>query len=178
MFLQRLLMAGALTLFAALSFVPVAAAQADPVYTGWFSNKAVGGYDPVAYFTEGKPVEGSTDFTTEYQDADFLFATQANLDAFLAEPTKYAPQYGGYCAWAIAHGKTAKGNPKNWAIVDGKLYLNINTKYQKIWEANQAAFITQANAEWPGIIGEDVAAAKRTAPAHGSLFSRTERFHR
>ena len=175
MFFRQFFMAAAMVLCAGLAFVPTAAAQADQIYTGWLSNEAVGGYDPVAYFTEGKPVEGNEAFTTEYQGADFLFASQANLDAFLAEPTKYAPQYGGYCAWAIAHGKTAKGNPKNWAIVDGKLYLNINTKYQNIWEGNQAEFITQADIEWPGIVGEEVAQradattpAPVSVPAHGS----------
>ena len=140
-----------------------ASAQVDPIYTGLFSDTAVGGYDPVAYFTEGQPVKGSKDYQTDYKGAEFRFSSQENLDLFLAEPTKYAPQYGGYCAWAVANNKTAKGNPQNWAIVDGKLYLNINHKYQKIWNDSQAEFIESGDTHWPGLVGET--SVPSTAPA-------------
>lgn len=140
-----------ITLPASLS-APAALAAKDPIYKEWNSNAAIQGYDPVAYFKEGEPVKGSKEFTTEYMGADFRFASQENLDTFLAEPSTYAPQYGGYCAWAAADGKTAKGNAKNWAIVDGKLYLNYNKSIQDKWDADREGFITKADAEWPSLL--------------------------
>ena len=134
------------------SLSPSALADKAPVYTGNFSNTAVEGYDPVAYFTEGKPVKGDKDFTFEYQGADFRFASAENLALFKADPTKYAPQYGGYCAWAVAQGKTAKGDADHWRIVDGKLYLNYNGSIQKKWEADIDGFITAADANWPTVL--------------------------
>ncbi|RIJ17072.1 YHS domain-containing (seleno)protein [Henriciella mobilis] len=137
-----------------LSLGLAAPAHADkkPVYTGIFSNTAVGGHDPVAYFTEGKPVEGKKEFSTEYQGAEFRFASAENLALFEADPEKYAPQFGGYCAWAVAQGDTAKGDPDYWKIVDGKLYLNYNKKIQERWEQNEAAFIEQAETNWPAVL--------------------------
>ena len=127
--------------------VPAASAE-PPVYTGTFSNIAVQGYDPVAYFTEGKPVKGSKEFTTEYKGAVFRFVSAANRDAFLAEPDAYAPQYGGYCAWAMADGKYAKGDARYWKIVDGKLYLNYNAKIADKWHTDIPGFIDKADAHW------------------------------
>lgn len=131
---------------------PAAFADKDPVYTGIFSDTAVDGHDPVAYFTEGKPVKGSKDFSTEYQGAEFRFASQANLDAFLADPEKYAPQYGGYCAWAAAQNKTAPGKAEYWAIVDDKLYLNFSKKVQDDWNEDRSGFITKADENWPDLL--------------------------
>lgn len=128
------------------------AAQAEPpIYTGVFSNTALQGHDPVAYFTEGKPVKGDDAFTTEYMGAEFRFASAANRDAFLADPQAYAPQYGGYCAWAMADGKHAKGDARHWRIVDGKLYLNYNKSIQKKWDADIPGFIERADTEWSDI---------------------------
>lgn len=131
---------------------PAASADAAPIYTGLFSNTAVQGHDVVAYFTEGRPVEGSRAFTTEYQGAEFRFVSQQNLDTFLAEPEAYAPQYGGYCAWAVAQGQRAKGDARHWAIVDGKLYLNFNEDIQSDWNADRENFITQADENWPTVL--------------------------
>ena len=128
------------------------AAQAEPpIYKGVFSNTALQGHDPVAYFTEGKPVKGDEAFTTEYMGAEFRFASAANRDAFLADPHAYAPQYGGYCAWAMADGKHAKGDARHWRIVDGKLYLNYNKSIQKKWDADIPGFIERADTEWSDI---------------------------
>lgn len=74
----------------------------DEIYTGFFSSKALDGYDTVAYFTSGKPVEGSKKFSTEYKGADWYFSSEKNLTLFVNNPEKYAPQYGGYCAWAVS----------------------------------------------------------------------------
>ena len=148
---RKLLIAVAL----ATSSVAVAAPAfaEDPVYTSRWSNIAVQGYDPVAYFTKGEPVEGSSEFSTKYMGAEFRFASQENLDLFLADPQAYAPQYGGYCAWAIADGKYAKGSAKHWAIVDGKLYLNYNKSIQKKWNKDRPGFITSGDAQWNKLQG-------------------------
>ena len=138
----------------ALVATPTATAFADkaPVYTSFLNNTAVEGYDAVAYFTEGAPVKGKKAFTTQYEGAEFRFASQENLDTFLADPARYAPQYGGYCAWAVSQGYTAKGNAKNWKIVDGKLYLNYNTKVQMTWETDIEGFIEAADTNWPTVL--------------------------
>ncbi len=142
-------------LFAALAFVfagASAAAAKEPVYTGRFSSVAVDGYDPVAYFTKGKPVKGDKSFSTKYQGAEWRFASAENLAAFEAAPLQYAPQYGGYCAWAIAQNYTGRGNPDNWAIVEGKLYLNYNDEIQSRWEKDIPGFIKAADANWPDVL--------------------------
>ncbi|MEM6708120.1 MAG: YHS domain-containing (seleno)protein [Pseudomonadota bacterium] len=127
-------------------------AAEDPIYTGLFSKLAVQGHDVVAYFTEGRPVKGSSAFSTEHQGAEFRFASQANLNAFLANPPRYAPQYGGYCAWAVSQGYTAKGSAKHWRIVDDKLYLNYNASVQKTWETDIPGFIQAADTNWPRVL--------------------------
>lgn len=150
--LRTLLAASALAIVPVIAAAQAAFADKDPVYTGRFSNMAVEGHDAVAYFTEGKPVKGSKDFSTEYQGAEFGFASAANLALFKADPAKYAPQYGGYCAWAVSQGYTAKGDADHWAIVDGKLYLNYNKKVQDTWNEDRAGFIQKANTEWPTVL--------------------------
>ncbi|RLV61040.1 YHS domain-containing protein [Parashewanella curva] len=126
---------------------------ADEIYTGVFSNKAVSGYDTVAYFTEGKPVKGSSKWQTEYKGADWYFSSKANLDKFKASPEAYAPQYGGYCAWAVAvHNDFASGDPKQWAIVNGKLYLNYDADIKRKWDKDRAGHIATADKNWPKLI--------------------------
>ncbi|MBX9747586.1 MAG: YHS domain-containing protein, partial [Hyphomonadaceae bacterium] len=124
---MRKLLAALAFAFSAL-FAGAAPAYADeqPVYTGILSRVAVSGYDPVAYFTDGQPVRGTTQFRTTYQGYEYRFASAEHLAAFRASPTRYLPQYGGYCAWAVSQGYTASADPTNWRIVDGKLYLNYN----------------------------------------------------
>ena len=89
-----------------------------------------------------------------YNGAEFRFASQENLDLFLSAPETYAPQYGGYCAWAIADGNYAKGSAKHWAIVDGKLYLNYNKSIQKKWNKDRPGFIKRGDAQWTELQGE------------------------
>jgi hypothetical protein len=126
----------------------VAAAGVKPVNTTLFG-VAIKGYDPVAYFTEGKPVEGSKAFEFVWQDAKWRFASAANRDAFKAAPENYAPQYGGYCAWAVSQGYTASIDPSSWRIVEGKLYLNYSADVQKKWQSDIPGFIKTADANWP-----------------------------
>lgn len=150
--LRTLLAAGALAAAPLIVAAPVANAE-PPIYTGIFSDTALQGHDPVAYFTDGEPVKGSKDYTTEYMGAEFRFASAANRDAFVADPAAYAPQYGGYCAWAVADGKHAKGDAKHWSIVDGKLYLNYNQSIQDKWNEDRPGFIASADEKWPEING-------------------------
>jgi YHS domain-containing protein len=133
-----------------VAFAPAAFAE-KPVYTEAKSNTALQGYDAVAYFSMSKPVLGSAKYTVSYQGADFYFSSAANRDAFKANPAKFAPQYGGYCAWAVAQGKHAKGDARFWKIVDGKLYLNFNAGIQKKWEKDVPGFIARADKQWPEI---------------------------
>ena len=141
-------------LLAALIFLTqaVSAVAADKVYTSFFSNKAVSGYDTVAYFTEHKPVKGSGKYTTDYMGAKWLFSSADNLNLFKANPEKYAPQYGGYCAWAVAQGDTASADPRQWLIDNGKLYLNYDAAVKKKWLADKEKFIEKANQNWPAVL--------------------------
>lgn len=142
----------ALALVAPLSIGAVAHAEKSPVYTGRLNSLAAGGKDVVAYFKQGQPVAGSKSFTTEYQGATWRFASQENLDAFKASPAAYAPQYGGYCAWAVSQGYTAPGSPDHWTIRGGKLYLNYNGKVQKDWLKDPDGFIRKADVNWPSVL--------------------------
>ncbi|GAB4239551.1 MAG: hypothetical protein Tsb0032_43530 [Kiloniellaceae bacterium] len=112
---------------------------------------AIQGYDPVAYFTEGRPVHGSSEFTHDYAGARWQFASAANRDAFAADPARYAPQYGGYCAWAVSQGYTASTDPAAWRIEGDKLYLNYSRSVQSRWEKDIPGNITKADANWPGL---------------------------
>jgi len=126
----------------------------DPTYTSFFSNKAIKGYDTVAYFTQNKPVKGSSDYSIEYNQAVWLFSSQENLDLFTQNPEKYAPQYGGYCAYAVSQNTTASIKPELFTIVDGKLYLNYSDKINNLWLDNQTDFIEKADQNWPQILAE------------------------
>lgn len=124
-------------------------ADVDPIYTGFFSNEAIKGYDAVAYFTEGRPVEGSDDFTFDYMGAEWKFASQEHLDLFRADPQAYAPQYGGYCAYAVANGDTASAEPDLWTIHNGKLYLNYNRRINEEFQSDLQSYIEKADHNWP-----------------------------
>lgn len=133
--------------------LPAASAWAeDPIYTGRFSNTAVGGYDAVAYHTQGEAIRGERAYSTEWRGAEFRFASQANLDLFVSDPEAYAPAYGGYCAWAVSEGYTAKGDPNVWNIVEGVLYLNYNSQIQERWTADIPGHIQRANANYPDLV--------------------------
>lgn len=140
----------ALLVFAVV--LPQAVLAKDPINQTFFGNKAIKGYDPVAYFTDGKPVEGKKEFEHEWMGAKWYFATAANRDLFKADPEKYAPRYGGYCAYAVAMGKTADIDPNAWKIVDGKLYLNYNQEIQAKWLEDVPGYIQKADMNWPGVV--------------------------
>ena len=110
---------------------------------------AVKGYDPVAYFTEHKPTVGSAQFEYQWQGARWRFANSANRDAFVQEPTRYAPQFGGYCAFAVSRGTVADVDPDQWAVVDGRLYLNNNAFAQSLWNQDRPGNIAAGTLNWP-----------------------------
>ena len=115
------------------------------------SGLALKGYDPVAYFTDQKPVRGKGELTARHEGATYRFASAANRDAFTADPGKYAPQYGGYCAFGVASGYKAPIEPDAWTVVDGKLYLNYNQSVRRQWSSDIPGFIRKAEANWPTV---------------------------
>jgi hypothetical protein len=123
-------------------------ASSAEVFTELVPGVGAGGHDVVAYFNAGLPVAGSTQITHAWNDAVWRFSTIANRDTFAAAPERYAPAYGGHCSWAAAQGYKAKGDPQNWKIVGGRLFLNYNSDIQKRWEANIPEFITAADGNW------------------------------
>ncbi len=140
-------------LIAAFTFVaaPLAVHAKDNVYQSFFGS-AISGTDPVAYFTEGRPVEGSSNFKHDWNGATWRFASAENRDLFAASPEKYAPQYGGYCAWAVSQGYTASTDPEAWKIVDGKLYLNYSKSVQETWEQDVPGNIATGDRNWPNVL--------------------------
>jgi YHS domain-containing protein len=141
--------------FGMLLLVLAAAGLATPVAAGGVVNSsflggvAIEGTDPVAYFAEGRPIEGSSAFEHEWMGAVWRFVSAENRDAFAADPEKYAPQYGGYCAWAVSQGYTAKIDPEAWKIVDGRLYLNYSKDVQAQWSQDIPGNISKGDANWP-----------------------------
>ncbi|MCV2369350.1 YHS domain-containing (seleno)protein [Roseateles oligotrophus] len=112
---------------------------------------ALQGIDPVAYFTVGVPTAGKPEFTAKHRGASYRFASAANRDAFKADPNKFAPQYGGFCAMGVALDKKLDGDINAWKIVDNKLYLNVNKDVQKKWSEDIAGNLVKANSSWPEI---------------------------
>ena len=115
------------------------------------NDKAIKGYDPVAYFAESKPVMGKEEFKISVAGANWYFSSQKNLDLFKANPSKYMPQYGGYCAFGLAGGYKAPISPDAWTIVDDKLYLNYNKKIQAEWTEDRTEMIKKADKIWPTV---------------------------
>jgi len=127
-------------------------AKDSEISTGFFSDTAVSGYDTVAYFKQNKAVEGLKKYSTEYKGATWLFSSEQNKLDFIASPEKFAPQYGGYCAYAISNNNTASGDPELWSIHDNKLYLSYNKDIEKKWEKDKEGIVKNANGNWPKIL--------------------------
>lgn len=106
------------------------------------------GYDAVAYFAVDHAVRGDAKYTYAWNGAKWLFSSEENMAKFMADPEVYAPQFGGYCAYAVSEGYTADADPEAWKIVDGKLYLNYNRDVQKTWEKNEAERIANGKKNW------------------------------
>lgn len=115
------------------------------------STPGLGGYDPVAYFTDGKPTRGSGYHVAVYDGVTYAFATAEHKKQFLADPTRYVPAYGGYCAYGVAIGKKFWADPAVWEIVDGTLYLNLDKPIQQEWNKDKPGYITKADSNWGSI---------------------------
>jgi hypothetical protein len=143
----RPLAAALLLALAAAPMPAFAAAQ----WQGAAENQPVlSGYDPVAYFVAGLPLRGDPKLTHQWQGATFRFSSADTLKAFIADPARYAPQFGGWCAWAASQGRLAKPDPEIWRIVDGKLYLNCSKSAEEKWLADVPGNIAKAEAFWAG----------------------------
>ena len=113
---------------------------------------AAGGYDAVAYHTDGRATRGDARFEHRWNGAIWRFATDANRQTFLQDPARYAPEFGGYCAYAVSRGYTADGDPEVWRIVDGRLYLNYSRRAQRLWEEDIPGNIAKGRRNWPGVL--------------------------
>jgi YHS domain-containing protein len=142
----------AAVLAATLSLATPASAAASPEVSVEADGLGARGYDVTAYFTNGKAVRGNPAFQARYKGADWRFASADALSKFKANPIAFLPQFGGYCAWAVSQGYIAPGDPQQWKIVGGKLYLNFNARAKELWEADQEAAIVRANAHWPAVL--------------------------
>jgi YHS domain-containing protein len=152
---QFLGMAAAFALLIALSLAaPAYSAQPEINTLDSDGGYAIKGYDPVAYFTEGGPRKGKPEFKAEYKGAKWLFASAGNKALFEADPAKYAPAYGGYCAYGVSQNYLVKIVPDAWAIRGDKLYLNYDKSVQKTWAAKPEKYINQADKNWPGLIAK------------------------
>jgi YHS domain-containing protein len=122
------------------------AAAVDEVFQT--DDGAIRGYDPVAYHVENRPVKGRAEFSHEWNGARWRFASAANRDLFAADPARYAPQYGGYCAFGTSRGYKVSTDPAAFAVVDGKLYLNYNKPVQATWNRDRPGYIATADRNW------------------------------
>ncbi len=127
--------------------------EAAPTYAVFEKDGvAIAGADPVAYFTAGEYTPGSDEFTHDWEGATWQFASAENRDLFAADPEQYAPEYGGFCAWAVSQGNTAPIDPTAWKIVDNKLYLNYDAGIQERWAKDIPGNIAKADENWPGVL--------------------------
>lgn len=152
---SRNMVSRAMQCFAAAALLLTVAtshAAKDEIYTSLFSNVGASGYDVVSYFTEGMPVKGSKKFSADHMGAKWYFSSEAHLAQFTEDPDKYAPQYGGYCAWAVSNGDTASSDPLQWSIVNDKLYLNYDADIQARWQADRDNHIARADQNWPSVL--------------------------
>jgi YHS domain-containing protein len=149
---RRTIVLVALTAISVSMLLPGVAAAKSEIYQNW-RGLAIKGYDPVAFHKEGKAVKGSSSYELNWKDAKWRFASAENKDLFESNPERYAPRYGGYCAWAVSQGYTASVDPKNaWNIVDDRLYLNYNAEIKEKWEQDIPGHIQKADANWPGVL--------------------------
>lgn len=141
----KTLLAGSILLASSLSFAADIDMNADA------NDLAIKGYDPVSYFTMSNPKMGKASYTATYKGGIYRFSSEENRDMFKANPAKYAPQYGGFCAFGVAMEKKFDTDPLAWKIVDNKLYLNLNKDVQKKWLTDVPGYLGQSNDNWGDI---------------------------
>lgn len=143
-----------MALIVVLALVPVAVAFTGGTPEGVVNSSegiAIDGYDPVAYFTLGEPTVGSADHALEWDGAEWRFASAEHLELFADDPERYAPGYGGYCAFAASQNRIAIGDPELWTIHEGRLFLNLNERFQRQFREDIAANIELADENWPAL---------------------------
>lgn len=140
---------------AALVLLSASVFAGDLVNVSGASNAAVSGFDPVAFFTDAKPVNGSPFISAEYQGATYFFASDEHKKLFVADPHKYAPQFGGFCAFGVALDKLFPVDISTWQVRDGKLYLNLNPDILKKFNADFAGNLAKADQNWPGLVNKN-----------------------
>lgn len=131
---------------------PAPALAKPEINKSFLGGVAISGVDAVAYFTDAKAVIGTSKFSHQWKGAEWRFKNAANRDAFAKTPGKYAPAFGGYCAWAVSQGYTAGIDPEAWKIVRGKLYLNYSKGVQAQWVEDIPGNIAKAESNWPGVL--------------------------
>ena len=141
-----------LKLLLTISLLSASAFAGDLVNVSGANKTAVNGYDPVAFFTDSKPVHGSPSISAEYKGATYLFATDEHKKLFTATPEKYLPQYGGFCAYGVGRGKLVEVDINTWQVRDGKLYLNLNPDVLKKFNAEIEGNLAKADKNWPGLV--------------------------
>lgn len=146
--IQLLIIVLVTALFTSASFA------VKPVYSGGKQKAAIRGYDTVAYFTEGNPVEGSEEHAFEHLGATWFFSSEENKELFVADPEKYMPQYGGYCAYAVSRKKSASSKPEYFTIHEGKLYLNYSNSVYKKWIKDKDGYISSADENWDFVLAK------------------------
>ena len=137
-------------LFLGIIFSAVASAQKAEIFSD--SSGAIRGYDPVAYFTQSSPVRGSDKHTFQWKGATWRFSSAENRDLFAKSPEKFAPQYGGYCAYGVAQNYAVSIDPAAWRVVDGRLYLNYSKGVQRDWNKDVPGYIKKADTNWPAVL--------------------------
>jgi hypothetical protein len=133
---------------------PLLAQNANPAINMLAGGRvAIHGYDPVAYLVDGGPRKGRPDLAVEHAGARWLFASEENRRRFEADPARYIPAYGGYCAYGVAHGYLVKIDPEAWSVVDGRVYLNYDKPVRESWLKDVPGFVAAANTNWPKLTG-------------------------
>lgn len=134
----------------ALLVLPAGIARAGEQYTDR-EGRALNGYDVVSYFSETGPVPGLETITADHNGASWWFASEASREAFLADPSRYAPAYDGHCAFALADGRKVRSDPLAWQIVDGRLYLNFSPAIHRRWQSDIPGYLARSEANWPAL---------------------------
>ncbi len=136
---------------AAIALLSASAFAGDLVNVSGASKAAVSGYDTVAFFTDSKPVNGSPFIAADYQGATYYFVTEEHKKLFTENPAKYAPQFGGFCAYGVAVGKLYPVDTNTWQVGDPKLYLNLNPDLLKKFNEDLGGNVAKADKNWPGL---------------------------
>ncbi len=150
MLTRRAILSSAIAVPAATLLAQPALAAKPPVFAS--DGIAINGFDPVAYFTEGRPVPGNPEFSSEWEGARLLFSSAENKSMFDADRGAYAPKYGGYCAYAVSKGAIAPTDPEAWTVHQGRLYLNFSTDVRSIWREDIDGNIALADTNWPSVL--------------------------